>query len=135
MTFADNVLPPTFAVYEGRTTWLDTELLPVQSTLESIVTNTHYSLLRAHLAGLKPRRTLQDAYEYSPTVRSLAFTLQVTFPSIQRGKQPLAEVHYHRGVERIQLPKVMTIREVNYDEAMLQLEVWQLQNGYIENFT
>lgn len=135
MNFADNVLPPTFVVIQGRTIWLDTELLPPQSALESVVANAHYAMLKAHLATLKPRRSLDDAYEYSPTARSLAFTLQVTFPSVQTGKKPTAEAHYHRSIERFELPTIVRMREVNVERAILGLDLWQLENGYVDGLT
>lgn len=116
------------ASYDGAY-WLDTELLPPGTDIERALTAVHYSMLKSDLSRLSI--SLDDAYAFSPTTRSLGFTLRVTC-HIREGKQPTAEVRYGKRRQQIALPDVASVTSVDRALAEATMGFWRLENGHIQ---
>lgn len=88
--------------------WLDTELLPLSSLLRYDVHGAHWDMLSRdlELRGI----SIEDAYSFSPSTRSLAFMLRVIWvPDAMGG--PAVDVCYgyqagKQSICRITLPQV-----------------------------
>lgn len=129
ITFLDEELPHAYmASYEGEY-WLDTELLPPGTDIERALTAVHYSMLKPDLSRLGI--SLDDAYAFSPTTRSLGFTLRVTC-HISEGKQPTAEVRYSKRRQQLALPDISSIAPVDKTKAEVTMGFWRLDNGHIQ---
>ena len=129
VAFLDEKLPHAYmASYEGEY-WLDTELLPSGTDIERALTAVHYSMLKPDLSRLGI--SLDDAYAFSPTTRSLGFTLRVTC-RISEGKQPTAEVRYGKRRQQLALPDISSIISVDKTKAEATMGFWQLDNGHIQ---
>ena len=129
ITFLDEELPHAYmASYDGAY-WLDTELLPPGTDIERALTAVHYSMLKPDLSRLGI--SLDDAYAFSPTTRSLGFTLRVTC-HISEGKQPTAEVRYSKCRRQLSLPDISSITSADRVRAEAAMGFWRLENGHIQ---
>lgn len=125
VAFLDEELPHAYmASYEGEY-WLDTELLPPGTDIALGLTAVHYAMVKPDLSRLGI--SLDDAYAFSPTTRSLGFTLRAAC-IISEGKQPTAEVRYNRRSQQLALPGVASITHVDRATAEMQVGIWRLSN-------
>ena len=126
LTFAAPHHDVYLADFDGE--WLDTELLPQASMLRYDIAAAHYDMLTEDLR----RRSLSidDAYDFSPSTRGLAFMLRVAWAPRENGG-PAVDVRYgnRKAAERsrrLVLPEVTSRESVNIRAAQVEMEAWNL---------
>lgn len=111
--------------------WLDTELLPQASMLRYEISDTHFTMLSDAISALP--FSLEDAYNFSPTIRSLAFTLYATWTPETTGGPGITVCFgnkWHNPTHhQITLPQVAATAPTTLMAAELEMEVWSIQNA------
>ena len=109
--------------------WLDTSLLPIESTLCDTIMTTHSSFLFDHLE--KHKIKIEEAFG-SPHGRAVGFTLYVEWLYDKAKGVAQMDIRYaNLGRKRFNLPKIRSIRTVDLATAEVEMIIWRAENGFL----